>query len=419
MITASHNPAQYNGYKVYGPDGCQITDQAAARITSEIQRTRYDEAELMSPEQAIAHGLWKWVGEEIHRGFAQACLFCRLRPELTQELQVVYTPLYGTGLQPVQEVLAVMQGVRLSLVAEQSRPDGNFPTCPKPNPELDEALALGLAQAKNEKADLLLATDPDCDRVGVVVKDQNGRYHRLSGNEIGLLLCEYLFSTLRDTGRMPHNPLAVKTIVSSDLAFPIAKAYGVEMVEVLTGFKYIGEVIGQLEKAGEVERFIFGFEESCGYLGGAHVRDKDGVMASMLVCEMAQSWKQRGWTLWQALQELYRRYGYVASALLSFEISGPVPMEEMARRMAFLRQSPLSLLAGEPVTSSLDYLPGLNGLPSSNVLSYSTAAGLKMIIRPSGTEPKIKAYLFAQGKTQEAAQAALTQLERQARELLS
>ncbi len=394
MITASHNPAVYNGYKVYGADGCQITDEAAAAITACIAAVTYTDARVMSEASARENGLWKDVPDSLRRSFAQNCLFCRPNPEASHSIHVVYTPLHGTGLLPVREVLGHMQGVRVTEVEAQCTPDGDFPTCPRPNPEIDETLGLGIALCRETGADLLLATDPDCDRVGVAVRTPQGDYRRLSGNEVGLLLLDYVLRTRRQKGTLPANAVAVKTIVTSDLAFAIAGEYGVQIREVLTGFKYIGEVIGQLESEGREGDFVFGFEESCGYLAGTHVRDKDGVMACMLVCEMAQALKAQGLSVWEKLCDLYARHGYLGTRLLNFDIDGAVPMVEMAAVMRRMREHPVAELAGKTVTAVRDYQNGIDGLPASNVLVYE-AQGLKAIVRPSGTEPKVKVYLFA------------------------
>jgi len=417
MITASHNPAIYNGYKVYGADGCQITDQAAAEITACIEAVSYTDPKPLAQDVARAAGLWVDVPDALRRSFAQACLFCRPDPAVCAEIRVVYTPLHGTGLLPVREVLSHMQGVSVTEVAAQCEPDGDFPTCPKPNPELDETLALGLAQCRETQADLLLATDPDCDRVGVAVRTPSGDYARLSGNEVGLLLLDYVLSTRQAQGTLPRRAVAVKTIVTSDLAASICQAYGVELRDVLTGFKYIGEVIGRLEAEGREGDFVFGFEESCGYLAGTHVRDKDGVMACMLVCEMAQSLKARGLSVWEALQALYARHGYLGTRLLSFDIAGALPMREMAATMRRLRQSAPAALAGRAITQVKDYQNGIDGLPKSNVLVY-LADGLKAVVRPSGTEPKVKVYLFAKAEAPDASSALLNTLEVEVRGLL-
>ncbi len=412
MITASHNPAVYNGYKVYGSDGCQITDEAAASITQCISAVSYTDADVMTESAARAAGLWNDVQDALRRSFAQNCLFCRPDPEVCESIHVVYTPLHGTGLLPVREVLGLMQGVKVTEVEAQCTPDGDFPTCPKPNPEIDETLGMGIALCKDVSADLLLATDPDCDRVGVVVRTPEGGYERLSGNEVGLLLLDYVLSTRKAKGTLPQNAVAVKTIVTSDLSFSIAKDYGVQIREVLTGFKYIGEVIGGLEKEGRESDFVFGFEESCGYLAGTHVRDKDGVMACMLVCEMAQALKAQGTSVWEKLRALYARHGYLGTRLLNFDIAGAVPMVEMAATMQRMRAQSLKTLAGKPVTAVKDYLNGIDGLPVSNVLVYE-AEGLKAIVRPSGTEPKVKVYLFAKAADQAGSAELLNVLEKE------
>ena len=394
VITASHNPAQYNGYKVYGPDGCQITEEAAGAIIDELESVPHTGMAWLSPEEAQARDLLVEIPQQVCDDFVARTLACRVDPKVCAPLRVVYTPLHGTGLEPVRRVLGSMSGVQVIEVASQCRPDGDFPTCPKPNPELREALRLGLETAAAERADLLIATDPDCDRVGVAVRDASGAYEVLTGNEVGLLLLEYLLRTRRAQGNLPERPVVVKTIVTSDLAFAIAKTYGAQVVEVLTGFKYIGETIGRLERAGEADRFVFGFEESCGYLAGTHVRDKDGVMACMLVTEMAQACAARGTTLKAELDALYARYGFMENSLLNFDIPGAVPMDEMRRVMCSLREEPIEHLAGAQVTSVKDYAAGLDGLPPSDVLSYAAGA-LKAIVRPSGTEPKVKVYLSA------------------------
>lgn len=394
MITASHNPAIYNGYKVYGSDGCQITDHAAAEITKQIESCTYTQASLMTETDARAQQLFLDVDNSIREAFTVRCLACRANPSVDAPIHIVYTPLHGTGLMPVREVLARMKGVTVTEVEAQCSPDGSFPTCPKPNPEINETLSMGIALAKETQAELLLATDPDCDRVGVAVRKPDGTYARLSGNEVGLLLLDFILSTRKAEGNLPANATVVKTIVTSDLAFPIATKYGVTVKEVLTGFKYIGEVIGGLEAANRVTDYVFGFEESCGYLAGTHVRDKDGVMACMLVCEMAQTHKANGKSVYQALQELYAEYGCIGTSLLSFDIAGALPMEKMKAAMVALRTEPIRSLAGQQVTMIKDYLTGIDGLPSSDVLVYE-ANNVKAIVRPSGTEPKVKVYLSA------------------------
>lgn len=411
VVTASHNPAQYNGYKVYGPDGCQITEEAAARITGEIARVAYGAPALMDEAAARENGLLLDIPQEVFDRFIERTLACRVSPETRAPIRIVYTPLHGTGLEPVRAVLSRMPGVTRVEVAEQCVPDGHFPTCPKPNPELREALRLGLETAAREGADLLVATDPDCDRVGVAVRERGGDYRVLTGNEVGLLLLRHILRARRSQGRLPEDGVVVKTIVTSDLAFAIAKDYGVTVAECLTGFKYIGEIIGRLEAAGKEESYLFGFEESCGYLAGTHVRDKDGVMATMLVAELAQCAAAEGRTLADELDDLYERYGHMENRLLNFDIAGALPMQEMRRVMASLRETPVQELCGRPVARALDYAQGVDGLPKSDVLSYATEDGLKAIVRPSGTEPKVKVYLSARAATREEAAALLDGME--------
>ncbi|HIU15133.1 MAG TPA: phospho-sugar mutase [Candidatus Ventricola intestinavium] len=413
VVTASHNPAQYNGYKVYGPDGCQITEQWAASITACIAAVPYGAARTMDSAKARTAGLYRDIPQSMVDAFVEKTWACRVNPDVKAPIRLVYTPLHGAGLEPVRAVLDRMEGVERIEVAQQCVPDGRFPTCPRPNPELREALALGLELARRERADLLLATDPDCDRVGVAVRREDGEYTVLTGNEVGLLLLQYLLRTRREKGAMPKDAVAVKTIVTSDLAFAIARDYGVTVTECLTGFKYIGEIIGRLEAAGEEDRFVFGFEESCGYLAGTHVRDKDGVMACMLVAEMAQAAADAKRTLADELDALYARYGCMENRLLSFDIAGAVPMEQMQAVMARLRAEPAAMLAGSRVIAAKDYAGGLEGLPRSDVLSYATEDGKKAIVRPSGTEPKVKVYLSAHADTRAGARAALDVMERE------
>ena len=416
VVTASHNPAQYNGYKVYGSDGCQITEEAAAAIMARIGAVPYGAAKKMPMDEAREKGLVADIPQRVFDAFIDRTLSCRVNPAVDTPLRLVYTPLYGTGLEPVRAVLDRMAGIERIEVAAQCVPDGHFPTCPKPNPELREALTLGLALAEQEHCDLLIATDPDSDRVGVAVRRRDGSYAVLTGNEVGLLLMQHVLRSRKESGTLPASPVVVKTIVTSDLAFAIAADYDVEVRECLTGFKYIGEIIGRLERAGEAERFVFGFEESCGYLAGAHVRDKDAVMACMLVAEMAQTAAAQGRTLADELDALYARYGCMENRLLNFDIAGAVPMEQMRAVMAGLRAVPVQSLAGSAVTAVKDYTQGVDGLPVSNVLSFATEDGKKALVRPSGTEPKVKVYLSARADTHEAARAALDAMEGEWRE---
>jgi phosphoglucomutase len=399
VITASHNPAQYNGYKVYGADGCQITDFAADTITSCIDSVSYTDLTWMSEQEARLLGLLHDIPEAIYIDYIQKTLSYRLENARNPfTLRVVYTPLHGTGLEPIRDVFKQMGVTGYIEVAEQCIPDGNFPTCPKPNPEIPEALSLALAKAKRENADIIIATDPDCDRVGVAIKTTNNEYKILTGNEVGLLLMEYLLSRKTEMGTIPRDALVVKTIVTSDLCFAIADHYNVKVVEILTGFKYIGETIGKLEKAGLVHQFLFGFEESCGYLVGNHVRDKDGVIASMLIVDMAQYYINQGQTLSNVLKKLYENYGYVQNHLLNYDIEQALPMLKMQTIMNELRTNPPHFIGDDTIAVIKDYKTGLEGLPISDVLSFESNLGDKIIVRPSGTEPKIKAYLSVRGR---------------------
>lgn len=412
MITASHNPAEYNGYKVYGPDGCQITNRAAEEIFKEIGTVGY-----FDPLPPADPGKIHQIPEKILDAFLEAELACVT--EGLQDLDLVYTPLNGTGLECVRRALAAA-GIRsLYVVPEQERPDGDFPSCPKPNPENPEAMELGLRLCAEKKADLLLATDPDCDRVGVAVPDGEG-YSLLSGNEVGILLLNYLCQKRSGQGRMPERPVAVTTIVSTEMADRIAAHWGVELRRTLTGFKYIGEQIGLLEKAGEAERFIFGFEESCGYLSGTHVRDKDGVNACLLICDMAAWYKKRGQSLKNALEALTADYGASAEKLVNCAFPGADGTARMKALMQNLRRQPPKQLNGAAVTAVKDYLDGeKTGLPPADVLAFYLEDGRKVLIRPSGTEPKMKAYIFAHSDTKKAAELAAGGLAETVRSLLT
>lgn len=416
MITASHNPAEYNGYKVYGPDGCQSTDATTHAILKHMEDVEYEAVGCLSMEEAYHKGLLRSVPQALYHSYLTHTLNSRLFPVAEADatgLKVVYTALCGTGIEPVSDVLNKMPGITIVPVKEQCVHNGNFPTCPRPNPELPEALTLALEMAKREEADILLATDPDCDRVGVAVRTQTGEYQLLTGNEVGILLLQYIMQARTQSHSLPRNPLVIKTIVSSDLSALIAQAYGAEVVEVLTGFKYIGEEIGRLEAKGEERRYVFGFEESCGYLAATHVRDKDGVMACLLVTEMAQKAKAQGITMDRLLEKLYSTYGVMESRLENYNITGAFPMDVMSRIMKRLREHPPVQLAGEHITVIKDYLLGIDGLPISDVLSYSTSSGSKAIVRPSGTEPKIKVYISAKGQTHDLAVSLVEQIAKQ------
>ena len=394
MITASHNPAQYNGYKVYGPDGCQITTQAAGEILAEIEKLDIFTDVRQTPFQtALDAGTIRYISDDVLAGFIGEVkgLSVLGNALANKDIPIVYTPLNGTGREPVLRILRESGFGSVTVVSEQEQPDGRFPTCPYPNPEIPEAMALGLEYAERLKAKLLLATDPDCDRAGVAVRDRMGQYRLLTGNEVGVLLLDYICARRTETGAMPARPLMIKTIVTTDLAERIAAHYGVETVNVLTGFKYIGEQIGRLEAEGEKDRFIFGFEESCGYLSGTHARDKDAVNAALLICEMAAYYAAQGLGLAERLKELYAVYGYCLNTLHSYEFPGVTGADRMGQIMARLRTA--DRLGELPVRERLDYAAGLGGLPKADVLKFVLEDGSSVVIRPSGTEPKMKAYV--------------------------
>ena len=409
MITASHNPAKYNGYKAYGPDGCQMTDDAAAVVYAEIQNTDIlTGAKLISFEEGLASGLIQYVGDDCKEGLYDAIKACQVRPGLckTAGLKLVYSPLNGSGLVPVMRILNDIGIDDITIVPEQKYPDGNFPTCPYPNPEIFEALELGLKLATETGADLMLATDPDADRVGIAMKCPDGSYELVSGNEVGVLLLDYICEGRIEKGTMPKNAVAVKSLVSTPLADAVAANYGVEMRNVLTGFKWIGDQIARLEAAGEVERFILGFEESYGYLGGPYVRDKDAIIGSMLICEMAAYYRSIGSSIKERLEAIYAKYGRYLNKVDSFEFPGLSGMDKMAGIMASLREKPPVEIGGYAVTKVVDYADSAaTGLPAANVLVYTLEGGATVIVRPSGTEPKIKTYFTTLGKDLAEAQA--------------
>ena len=409
MVTASHNPAKYNGYKAYGPDGCQMTDEAADIVYTEIQKTDIlTGAKVMDFEEGIKAGLIEYVGDDCKEALYQAIEARSVRPGIcaASGLKLVYSPLNGSGLVPVTRVLKDIGITDVTIVPEQQYPDGHFPTCPYPNPEIFEALRLGLELAKKTEADLMLATDPDADRVGIAMKCPDGSYELVSGNEMGVLLLDYICAGRIEKGTMPKNPVAVKSIVSTPLADAVAKNYGVELRSVLTGFKWIGDQIAQLEAAGEVDRFIFGFEESYGYLAGPYVRDKDAIIGSMLICEMAAYYRSIGSSIKQRLEEIYEKYGRYLNKVDSFEFPGLSGMDKMVGIMDGLRQNPPAKLGDYAVVKVTDYKkPEETGLPAANVLVYKLEGGAEVIVRPSGTEPKIKTYFTTLGKDLAEAQA--------------
>lgn len=409
MITASHNPAKYNGYKAYGPDGCQMTDEAANVVYAEIQKTDIlDGAKTISFEEGMKAGLIEYVGEDCIEALYAAIKARSVRPGICKSagLKLVYSPLNGSGLVPVTRILKDIGIDDITIVPEQQYPDGNFPTCPYPNPEIFEALRLGLELAEKTGADLMLATDPDADRVGIAIKCPDGTYELVSGNEVGVLLLDYICAGRIENGTMPKNAVAVKSIVSTRLADAVAKDYGVEMRNVLTGFKWIGDQIARLEAVGEEDRFLFGFEESYGYLAGPYVRDKDAVIGSMLICEMAAYYRSIGSSIKQRLEEIYAKYGRYLNKVDSFEFPGLSGMDKMTGIMEQLRKNPPTEIGGYAVTKVTDYQkPEETGLPAANILVYALEGGAEVIVRPSGTEPKIKTYFTTLGKDLKEAQA--------------
>ena len=409
MITASHNPAKYNGYKAYGPDGCQMTDDAAAIVYAEIQKTDVLTGAKRIPfEEGLSSGMIQYVGEDCKEALYDAIKARSVRPGLckTAGLKLVYSPLNGSGLVPVTRVLHDIGIDDITIVPEQQYPDGRFPTCPYPNPEIFEALKLGLELAEKSGADLMLATDPDADRVGIAIRCPDGSYELVSGNEVGVLLLDYICQGRIEKGTMPANPVAVKSIVSTPLADAVAKSYGVEMRNVLTGFKWIGDQIARLEAAGQVDRFIFGFEESYGYLAGPYVRDKDAIIGSMLICEMAAYYRSIGSSIKERLEEIYAKFGRYLNKVDSFEFPGLSGMEKMAGIMDGLRKNPPAEIGGYKVASVTDYQDTeKTGLPKANVLIYALEGGATVVVRPSGTEPKIKTYFTTLGKDLAQAQA--------------
>ena len=431
MVTASHNPAKYNGYKAYGPDGCQMTSEAADAVFGCIQRCDvFEDVKRRPLEDCLAEGLVEYIPDCLVEAYYDAVKAQSAREGVCEKagLRVVYTPLNGTGNLPVRRILAD-QGVKnVILVPEQEQPDGRFPTCPYPNPEIREALELGLRLCEKEQADLLLATDPDADRVGIAVKAEDG-YRLLTGNEVGVLLVDYLARARSEKGALPAGSILVKSIVTTGLAEAVAADYGIRTANVLTGFKYIGEQILGLERQGEAERFFFGFEESYGYLSGTYVRDKDAVVASMLICEMASYYKLCGTSVIQQLENIYQKYGRYLHKVDSFTFEGLSGMEKMAEIMARLRQTPPDQIAVYAVNSIADYKTHEKrdlktgetftiDLPAADVLVYSLFGDAEVIVRPSGTEPKIKAYYTTRGKTLAAAEEQQQELAQAVRELL-
>lgn len=432
MITASHNPAAYNGYKAYGEDGCQMTDIAANAVYDEIQSIdMFDGVKIADFDEAVKSGMIEYVDDSVYTEYLRnvksrqvSCGICN-----DADLSVVYTPLNGTGNKLVRRVLDEIGVKNVSIVKEQELPDGNFTTCPYPNPEIKEALQKGLELCQQVKPDLLLATDPDADRVGIAVKDYDGSYRLLTGNETGAMLTEFILRSRTEAGTLPQNPIIVKTIVTTKLINAICNKYNAQLKNVLTGFKYIGEVILNLEKTNDEENFVFGFEESYGYLSGSYVRDKDAVVASMLICEMAAYYKKQGKTLAMVMDEMYKEYGFYKNTTLNFGFSGAAGMQKMADIMSNLRENAPKEIASYKVLKIADYLESKEydlvtgeetviDLPKSNVLSYSLDGEHACIFRPSGTEPKIKLYITAVGKDADDAQVITDKLANSAKTYL-
>ena len=425
VITASHNPSKYNGFKCYDPTGYQITDEAAAKIYSYMKSVdMFDGVKRMSFEDALANDMVDYIEDWLKDEFIDCVLDCAVNKDVVKKsgIKVLYTPLNGTGNKPVRRVLKKLGVQELQVVKSQEKPDGNFPTCPYPNPEIRQVFEEGLAMTEDFPADIMIATDPDCDRVGIAVRDE-GEYKLMTGNEVGAMLCEYLLSQLKEKGKLPENPVIVKTIVTTPLISAICKEYGADMRDLLTGFKYIGECITELEAKGEEGRYVLGLEESYGYLTGIHARDKDGVNAAMIICEMAAYYKTQGITLWQFMNSVYEKYGYFFNQLDNYAFEGAAGMQKMADMMDELRNNPPKEINGSKVVWVGDYKAGITtdgetGLPKSNVLSYRMESGDAVIVRPSGTEPKIKIYITAKASSREEAEKKLSVISDSVKTLL-
>ena len=425
VISASHNAGAYNGVKCYGPDGCQMTDEPAAIVTEKIAEIPYFIPETKTFDAYLQDGLIQYIGHDIWEKYYKTVLAEAVAPEIISAagLNIVYTPLCGTGNEPVREILGRL-GVNITVVACQEHPDGDFKTCEYPNPETDAALNESYKVAASAPCDVILGTDPDADRVAIAVPDGQGGYQKLSGNELGCLLLDYILKAMRRKNSIPADAIAVRSIVSSSLADRIAEHYGVEMRAVLTGFKYIGGEILKLEEKNQANRFVFGFEESCGYLKGTYARDKDAVVASMLVCELAASLKSEGKTILDALAAVYTTYGYYLANVQSVELTGADAMEKAAAMMTDLRENTPASIGGVPVTMVRDYRCSIAKdlsenteteitLPKSNVLEFILGSHGSVIVRPSGTEPKVKFYYMAVGESRDAAQRLLTEMKAQ------
>ena len=407
MVTASHNPSKYNGYKVYGADGCQMTTEAANEVLGEIEKLDlFADSKRIPFEEGLKDGRIAWIPDEIYTAFVEEVKKQSVAGDapIDRNVAIVYTPLNGAGLKPVLRTLKETGYTNITVVKEQEQPDGNFPTCPYPNPEIREAMALGMEYAAKYNADLLLATDPDSDRMGIAVKDKEGNYQLLSGNQTGMLLTDYVCARRTENGTMPEDPVVIKTIVTTDMVEQIASRYGVRTINVLTGFKYIGEQIGLLEKQGKADSYIFGFEESYGYLSGSYVRDKDAVDAAFLICEMFCYYKTRGISLLEKLDELYRTYGYCLNTLYSYQFEGAAGFAKMKEIMKDFQTAGIAGFGGRKVETLLDYNTGIDGLPKENVLKFLLEGHGSVVVRPSGTEPKLKTYVTVSAPDKAAAE---------------
>ena len=408
MVTASHNPSKYNGYKVYGADGCQMTTEAANEVLGEIEKLDlFADSKRVPFDEGLKNGSIAWIPDEVYTAFVEEVKKQSVVGDapIDKNVAIVYTPLNGAGLKPVLRTLKETGYTNITVVKEQEQPDGNFPTCPYPNPEIHEAMALGMEYAAKYNADLLLATDPDSDRVGIAVKDKEGNYQLLSGNQTGMLLTDYVCARRTENGTMPKDPVVVKTIVTTDMVEQIASHYEVRTVNVLTGFKYIGEQIGLLEKQGKADSYIFGFEESYGYLSGSYVRDKDAVDAAFLICEMFCYYKTRCISLLEKLNELYKTYGYCLNTLYSYQFEGAAGFMKMQEIMKDFQTAGISSFGGKKVEKLLDYNTGIDGLPKENVLKFLLEGHGSVVVRPSGTEPKLKTYVTVSAPDKAAAEA--------------
>lgn len=414
VITASHNPKQYNGYKVYGDDGCQLTDAPAKEVIGYVNKvTDYANIKTMTEEKALEKGLLVYIGEDIDKKYMECLKTLTIRDELVKEhakdLKIIYTPIHGTGNIPVRRILHELGYENVTVVKEQELPNGNFPTAPYPNPEDPRVFALALDMAKEIQPDIIFGTDPDCDRIGVVVKDNKGEYQVLTGNQTGMLLTNYILSSLKEMNKLPENGAVIKTIVTTESVRKMTEEYGVTLIDTLTGFKYIGEKIKEFEESGS-NQYVFGFEESYGYLAGTFTRDKDAVVASMLIAEMTLYYKSQGKTLYDGLIELYNKYGYFKESLISIELTGKEGQQQIVNCIDALRNDALKEINGVKVIKSFDYkvskeVNNLTGeeieikLPKSNVLKYILEDDSWFVVRPSGTEPKMKVYLSVKGSS--------------------